>query len=178
MKHQPGVGSSPEITHSMGHYLMAIRDQLRELGYARVTDIANRLDISRSSASVAMASLRDKGYLTEDKNHFYRLTEEGERLATHIYGNHLLLESFFMKVLGISQETSLRDSCQIEHLLSRETSQKMLCFVQYLLDHEDELNTLLDRIRNYRTECSQQGACHLCMGESECPFHDLEEEAT
>lgn len=175
MRSAAGPFHTPEVTHSMGHYLMAMRDQLREFGYARVTDIATRLGISRSSASVAMASLRDKGYLVEDKNHFFKLTEEGESIAIRIYGNHLLLESFFRRVLCVSEETALEDSCQIEHLLSKETSQKLLCFVQYLLDHESELDSLLENIETYRQSCPRHDVCQLCEQEGECPFQPLRE---
>ncbi len=166
----PGFPASPEITHSMGHYLMAVRDQLKKAGYARVTDIASRLNISRSSASVALASLRDKGYLTEDKNHFFQLTEKGENLARQIYGNHLLLETFFRKILKISEETALQDACNIEHLLSPETSKKLLCFVHFFLDNVDELDELIARMRSYQETCPRKEECGLCENESECPF--------
>jgi Mn-dependent DtxR family transcriptional regulator len=166
----PGFLFPPEVTHSMGHYLMAVRDQLKDSGYARVTDIATRLGISRSSASVALASLRDKEYLTEDKNHFFQLTEKGENLAKQIYGNHLLLETFFRQILKVNEETALVDACNIEHLLSRETSQKLLCFVRFFVDREDELKNLLTRMRSYRDKCARKEECALCKDEGECPF--------
>jgi DtxR family transcriptional regulator, Mn-dependent transcriptional regulator len=154
----------------MGHYLMAVRDQLKESGYARVTDIATRLDISRSSVSVALASLRNKGYLTEDDNHFFKLTESGENLAREIYGNHLLLETFFQSILQVSEDTALIDACKIEHLLSTETSRKMLCFVRYLIDNEDELKVLLEKINHHRKTCPHVNSCGVCVDQDECPF--------
>ncbi len=174
----PGFLSPPEVTHSMGHYLMAVRDQLKDSGYARVTDIATRLGISRSSVSVALASLRDKGYLTEDKNHFFQLTDKGESLARQIYGNHLLLETFFREILKVNEETALVDACNIEHLLSPETSQKLLCYVRFFLDREDALQELLSHMREYRKSCSLKDECGLCKGEQECPFVDEPSEAT
>ncbi len=170
----PGIPAAPEVTHSMGHYLMAVRDQLNEMGYARVTDIATRLNISRSSVSVALASLRDKGYLTEDKNHFFKLTNEGKSLAAQIYANHLLLETFFEKILGVSEDTALVDSCQIEHLLSSETSRKLYCLVHYFLDNQNEISTLRDNIHQYRLSCPHRNECELCIDEPGCPFMEIE----
>ena len=167
-----GLALSPKVTHSMGHYLMAVRDQLGDYGYARVTDIASRLDISQSSSSVALASLRDKGYLTEDKNHFFQLTEKGQELARQISGNHFLLETFFQKILLVSEEAAMVDSCQIEHLLSKETSQKLLCFLNYFMNNENELKALVKKTKHYRRDCSQRDSCGLCRGEVQCPFKD------
>lgn len=170
----PGIPAAPEVTHSMGHYLMAVRDQLKEMGYARVTDIASRLNISRSSVSVALASLRDKGYLVEDNNHFFKLTDEGKNLAAQIYANHLLLETFFEKILGVSEDAALVDSCQIEHLLSPETSRKLYCLVHYFLDNQDQITTLRDNIEAYRLSCPHHDDCDLCKNEQSCPFMEIE----
>ena len=39
------------LTHRAAHYLMTIHGLLQDLGYARVTDIAKRLNITRGSCS-------------------------------------------------------------------------------------------------------------------------------
>ncbi|MDX9755415.1 MAG: metal-dependent transcriptional regulator [bacterium] len=166
----PSRKKNANVTHSMGHYLMAVRDQLKEAGYARVTDIASRMEISRSSVSVALASLRDKGYLIEDANHFFKLTEAGEAMARQVLGNQLLLETFFEKVLDVNEKTAMLDACKIEHLLSPETSRKLLCMVRYLVDHEMKLEMLQHEIRNYRQACPRYSSCQICMEQDECPF--------
>lgn len=172
---ETGIQLSPEVTHSMGHYLMAVRDQLKEMGYARVTDVASRLNVSRSSVSAALASLRDKGYLTEDKNHFFQMTKEGQNLAAQIYANHLLLATFFHKILGVKEDAALVDACQIEHLLSAETSRKLYCMVHYFLDNPAEIKKLKSNIRDYQHTCPRRDVCELCQTEQECPFTDLDE---
>ena len=126
------------VTHSMGHYLMAIRDLLKARGYARVTDVATHLEISRSSASTALASLRKKGYVDEDENHFLRLTQRGEAIALQIVRNHLVLESFFKNILGVEEEQALVDACKMEHLLSSETSNRLLALI-HTLQNDPEL---------------------------------------
>ena len=164
------VSDRTSVTHSMGHYLMAVRDQLRERGYARVTDISARLDVARSSVSVMLDSLCDKGYLTKDENHFFQLTEQGESVAKQIYGNHLLLETFLHEILGVDMETALVDACRMEHLLSRDSSIRLLCFLHYILDNQKQCDALLEGIRNYRATCPAVGSCEICEGEEECPF--------
>jgi Mn-dependent DtxR family transcriptional regulator len=125
------------VTHSMGHYLMAIRDLLRARGYARVTDVASFLGINRSSASTFLASLKKKGLVDEDDNHFLKLSSHGESIALQIVRNHLILESFFRDILGVEDEQALVDACKMEHLLSPETSYRLLALIQTLQTDED-----------------------------------------
>ena len=44
-----------QLTHSAAHYLMAIDSLRGDLGYARVTDVADMLEVSRGAASMAIA---------------------------------------------------------------------------------------------------------------------------
>ena len=46
-----------QVTHSAAHYLMAIDHLHEEFGYARVTNVADVLEISRGAASMANSLL-------------------------------------------------------------------------------------------------------------------------
>jgi Mn-dependent DtxR family transcriptional regulator len=137
------------VTHSMGHYLMAIRELLKARGYARVTDVATYLDVSRSSSSTALASLKKKGFVDEDDNHFLKLTQRGDSIALQIVRNHLVLESFFKNVLGVEEEQALIDACKMEHLLSPETSLRLLALVQALQEDEDLKKRAIEAANRY-----------------------------
>ena len=73
------------LTHSAAHYLMTIRDLLESQGYARVTDIAKRLNITRGSCSISLKPLKKRGLVVEDPNKFLTLSEEGKRLAMIVH---------------------------------------------------------------------------------------------
>jgi Mn-dependent DtxR family transcriptional regulator len=53
------------LTHSAAHYLMTIRELLEDRGYARVTDIARRLNITRGSCSISLKPLKRRGLVVE-----------------------------------------------------------------------------------------------------------------
>ena len=46
-----------EISHSAAHHLMAVDDLIRKFGYARVSDVARMLNITRGSVSITLKSL-------------------------------------------------------------------------------------------------------------------------
>ena len=52
--------SESELTHSMAHYLLTIHKLKEEKGYARVTDIAKDLGLTKGSVSTALTNLKKK----------------------------------------------------------------------------------------------------------------------
>lgn len=157
-----------DVTHSMGHYLMAIRDLLKARGYARVTDVASHLEVSRSSASTALASLKKKGLVDEDDNHFLRLSPRGEAIALQIVRNHLVLENFFRHILGVEEEQALVDACKMEHLLSPETSYRLLALVQTLQNDVELRRRAIEGVNGQ--VCQQPEECPICSDTNPCPM--------
>ena len=94
-------------------------------GAVRSIDIANELEYTKPSVSVAMKKLRENGYVLMDDEGLLTLTPEGEKIATHVYSRHKLLTEFFVR-LGVSEATAAADACKVEHDLSEETFEKLL----------------------------------------------------
>ena len=86
----------------------------------RSIDIANDMNYSKPSISVAMKNLRLNGYINVDESGFITLTDSGMEIASNIYDRHLILRKW-LEFLGISPETAEQDACKIEHTLSKET---------------------------------------------------------
>lgn len=136
-----------DITHSAAHYLMAI-DALRDrFGYARVTDVAQMLEVSRGAASMAIAQLKKRGWVGEDPNRFLLLTDDGVRMAHLVEDNFRLLSSFFEKALGVPPETALADACKMEHLMSLETGRRILCLMRTILSDPAHIEELRQAIQ-------------------------------
>lgn len=134
------------VTHSVAHYLTAI-DRLRnDQGYARVTDVASQLDISRGAASIVLSQLKDRGLVQEDPHRFLLLTNDGEQLAHRVETNFELLVRFFEDVLGIPKEIAKADACKMEHLLSAESSLALIQFLQSTFSQLDQANHLKPQV--------------------------------
>lgn len=105
---------------SIEDYLETILILNRQLANVRSIDIANELNYSKPSVSVAMKNLRQKGYITVSEEGFIRLTEEGRTLAETIYERHSVLSQWLIR-LGVNPETAIADACRMEHDLSAES---------------------------------------------------------
>ena len=164
-----------QVTHSAAHYLMAI-DRLRsDHGYARVTDVASYLNISRGAASIALSQLKERGLVAEDANRFLLLTEEGEYLARKVGNNFILLTRFLEDVLGVPADISREDACKMEHLLSTQSSKALIHFLQVLFAQSDRLQPLLKEIRSKTKGCSEDRLCPVCEDAGECMMLPLED---
>lgn len=105
---------------SIEDYLETILILSRQLANVRSIDIANELNYSKPSVSVAMKNLRQKGYITVSEEGFIRLTEEGCALAETVYERHSVLSQWLIR-LGVNPETAIADACRMEHDLSAES---------------------------------------------------------
>lgn len=122
------------VTHSAAHYLMAIDTLRAEFGYARVTDVAEKLEVSRGAASMAVSHLRRRALVTEDPHRFLLLTDDGKRVVKQVSENFTILSRFFEELLGVSPEVAHADACKMEHLMSLETGSRLLWLMRSVLD--------------------------------------------
>ena len=67
----------------------------------RSIDIANDMNYSKPSISVAMKNLRLNGYINVDNSGFITLTDSGMEIASNIYDRHLILRKW-LEFLGIA----------------------------------------------------------------------------
>ena len=131
------------ISHSAAHHLIAIAELLESAGYARVSDVARTLNITRGSASLTLKALKQRGLVVEDENKFLRLSSEGQSVAGAVRGKKFLLHSFLHNVLGVGKRTVDEDTCKIEHLVSNDTAERLARFVRFLSSNDPSAEAFL-----------------------------------
>jgi Mn-dependent transcriptional regulator len=105
------------IRESAENYLETILILGERKGSVRSIDIANELNFSKPSVSVAMKNLRKNGYITIDEGGFITLTDAGFEIADRMYERHRIISRYFM-LLGVDPDTAVKDACRIEHIIS------------------------------------------------------------
>ena len=105
---------------SSENYLETILMLGEKLPVVRSVDIANELGFKKSSVSIAMKNLREKGHIIVSDAGFITLTESGRHIAEMIYERHKLLSECLVK-LGVPEEIASGDACRVEHIISPET---------------------------------------------------------
>ena len=92
---------------------------LSKSGEVRSIDVANKLGYAKSSVTVGMKNLLDKGYIEYNDNKSLKLTDKGLKEALRVYERHLVLEALLVH-LGVNEEMAEENGCKIEHVISDE----------------------------------------------------------
>lgn len=118
-----------KIHESAENYLETILVLWERKGSVRSIDIANEMEFSKPSVSVAMKNLRQGGYIEMDASGEIRLLEPGMEIARRVLEKHTLLTKFLV-ALGVSEETAAEDACRMEHVISNESFEAMKAHAQ------------------------------------------------
>ena len=84
--HQRGAAAAR--SESTEDHLERIQELVQRKGYARVSDIAVSLGLSRSAVSNMVRRLAARGYVNYEKYRGFTLTEEGRAVAEHVKARH------------------------------------------------------------------------------------------
>ncbi|MDP6545610.1 MAG: metal-dependent transcriptional regulator [Phycisphaerae bacterium] len=154
------------LTHSAAHHLLATAELIDQHGYARVSDIARRLGLTRGSVSVAMQSLKTACLVEQDDNAFFHLTDRGATAVSSLRGRHEVVQKFMVEVLGLSREQAHREGCRLEYLIEPDTARRLSGLLKFWND-----NNLTTAAKDYIT-----GHCPSCQGlqTETCPCCGLE----
>ena len=109
-----------KIHESAENYIETIYVLKKRLGEVRSIDIANELEFSKPSVSIAMKNLRENGYIEVESSGHINLTPAGLEIAERMYERHTILTGFLVD-LGVDPEIAAEDACRIEHIISSES---------------------------------------------------------
>ncbi len=95
----------------------------------RSVDIANELGYKKSSVSVAMRNLRERGHIRVTDEGYIYLTETGSEIAEMIYERHKLISEWLIKI-GVPEAIAVEDACRVEHDLSMESFEAIKKYIK------------------------------------------------
>lgn len=154
-----------ELTHSAAHHLLAIYEVGRPYGgWARVSDIARALNITRGSVSINLRVLKKRGWVETDAHRLVRLSPTGLKAAQAVMAKRVVLKRFLADILGVPEPQAEIDSCKIEHLISDATGEQLVHFVRFLTSGTPPMKEWLQRFRRSHADCPKSGTCEVCQG--------------
>jgi DtxR family transcriptional regulator, Mn-dependent transcriptional regulator len=119
-----------ELTHSAAHHLLAINGLGAKYGgWARVSDIARDLAITRGSVSINLRTLKKRGLVETDEHRMVKLSAKGREIVQAVQSKKEAFRTFLVDVLGVSELQAEIDSCKVEHLISQETTERLARFL-------------------------------------------------
>lgn len=109
-----------KLYESAENYLETILVLSKKSSFVRSIDIANALNFSKPSVSVAMKKLSKGKYIDISKDGAITLTPEGLKIAERIYDRHVFLTNWLISI-GVDENVASEDACRMEHIISQQT---------------------------------------------------------
>ncbi len=119
-----------KLSYAMENYLEAIYELSEGNCGARVSDISERLGVTKASVNNAVLTLANKGLVINEKYKEVYLTPEGLKLARITSEKHNIIKKFFIEVLKINADIADEDACLIEHVISNDSVLAMQHFLK------------------------------------------------
>lgn len=119
-----------KLTFTMENYLEAIYELSARGTGARVSDIADRLGVTKASTNSAMSILAEKGLIVNEKYKEIFLTPKGLKLAELTSKKHQVIRKFLTEILKVEPSVAEKDACTIEHVISNDSITAMQEFMQ------------------------------------------------
>ena len=158
---------APMITERVEDYLETIYLVVKRKGYAKVKDVAHQRDLSYASVTGMFQKLSEEGYVNYEKYSGVTLTEKGKEIAKSIYKRHKDLKRFLV-FLGVPEEISESDACELEHVVHPETMKRLMKLMSFIQQHE-EWKQILDHFEHYVTTGRFIESKKICP--DDCPIH-------
>jgi len=124
--------SKPTVTETQEDYLEAILILQEESGAARLSSIANHLNLHKSTVATTLQLLRKQGFVIYEPYKLITLTPTGARIARQIYRRHKALRKFLMEVLLLDEGTADETACKMEHGLSSRVIDRFVKFTEFV----------------------------------------------
>ncbi|MDZ7722790.1 MAG: metal-dependent transcriptional regulator [candidate division KSB1 bacterium] len=131
-------------------YIEVIFSLEQDKHIVRVTDIASRRGVTKSSVSLVLNQLQKKDLVHRKQYGHIHLTPLGRQLAEHLETRHQTIKNMLVKVLDLDEETADHDACELEHVISSKTLNKINQFLQFI----DQCNQPWDKILKVYHDCS------------------------
>lgn len=128
-------------TPSMEDYIEQIYMLIESKGYARVSDIAEALEVHPSSVTKMVQKLDKDEYLNYEKYRGLILTPQGKKIGKRLVYRHELLEQF-LGIIGVNKENIYHDVEGIEHHLSWNSIDRIGDLVQYFEANSNRVDEL------------------------------------
>lgn len=96
----------------------------------RSVDVSERLGVSKASVNKALTSLKEGGYVDQNRYGRVFLTDSGREYAVIVWRRHRMLRTFLHSELGVDPEVANEEACLMEHALSEDTTQKLMEYLE------------------------------------------------
>ena len=126
-----------KLTNSQEEYLKTIYLLEKNNNKVRVTDIAQKLKITKPSVNRAIKTLRDMGLIEYEVYGDIAFTYEGEEIAKDIIKKYDIIKMFLVDILEVDEKDAEEEAKSMKHAMSPDTTKKLEKYISKIMDLGD-----------------------------------------
>ena len=111
-----------------------------------VTDLAERLKITKGTVTATVQKLVDLKLVEHERYGNLHLTHEGRQIGAITFRRHEGFREFFHEILGLEREISSDMACQMEHYVDKTTEDRLYAMLEFFRKAKDEHQSWLDEM--------------------------------
>ena len=141
------------ISGRVEDYLRTVYEIIEEKGYARIKDIARRLNVKPSTTVEMMKKLHDRGFVVYEKYGGITLTQHGKEIAEVVKNRREMFRKF-LEIILVPKDIAAKDSHVLEHQLDSKTILQFTRFVEFITqatatEHPKFIKRWMEQFRRY-----------------------------
>lgn len=126
-----------KLSSSQEEYLKTIYILEKNKEKVRVTDIADKLKITKPSVNKAINMLKDIGVINYQAYGNITLTEAGEKYAIEVIKKQDILKMFLVEILDIDEKQAQEEAVAMKYAMSQQTTQKLNQYITQIMNLGD-----------------------------------------
>lgn len=126
-----------KLSSSQEEYLKTIYILEKNKEKVRVTDIADKLKITKPSVNKAINLLKDIGVINYQAYGNITLTEAGEKYAIEVIKKQDILKMFLVEILDIDEKQAQEEAVAMKYAMSQQTTQKLNQYITQIMNLGD-----------------------------------------
>ncbi len=117
------------ISKALEEYVKAMYVLKNQTGEIRVTDIANKMNVSKASVNKSLKTLKEEGFVDYESYGTIELNNKSTELAKKLLEAYDIAFLFFHEVLEMEEDISKIEAEKLKSTLSDESLNKLARFV-------------------------------------------------
>jgi DtxR family Mn-dependent transcriptional regulator len=113
-----------------------------------VTDLAERLGITKGTVTATVQKMVEAGVLNHERYGSLHLTQQGRLKGLSVYRRHEGLRAFFHELLGVDRDRSSEMACSMEHYMDALTDGRLYSMLEYFRRARADKEPWVDELFN------------------------------
>ncbi len=140
------------ISSTLENYIEIIFCEESTQGAARASTIAEKANVSRSTVTSALKTLKAMDLVVYEPYSLIHLTDEGRKIGRDLNHRHDIFKDFFQNILQLTDKEADDVACELEHVVPLEATRRLGQFLVFLKNKGEFVDSWQNEYKTLRKQ--------------------------